>query len=241
MKNKITLITLCSLFFFSFNNIDDTINQYLLKEGEQINFTNKFPDKNQKSSTILTKKAFDKSGFKLISNNGNIIISEISQARGPKQDEFWVVDCTGKLIKNKDHVKFTFEKDKKEYYLINLDSSKTVGSFDKIDYLILKSKTLNGSDGEFYTAEKDKSTVHIKKIHKKNEEIEAENNQETYRNISLVAVPKDIEKEELYKRFHKEKTIAHFSSIEIKDGNGVIHKYSKGNYILCEGQSIEIR
>lgn len=238
MKNKILLFILCSFSFFAFNNIEDTINQYLLKNGEEINFSNKLSVEGQKSFTTMSKKAFDKSGFKLISDDGNIVISEISKARGPKQDEFLILDCTGKLIKNSDQVKFTFEKHKKEYYLVNLDSSKTVGTFDQISYMLIKSKTLNGLDAEFYCSQKDNSKTYVEKYSKDNV---AQENQDTYRSISLVAVPKDIEKEELYKRFHKEKTIAYFSHIEIKDGNGKIHKYSRGNYILIEGQSLEIK
>jgi len=238
---KLSIFTISVFFCFAFCITDKKLENHLLKVGETITFSNKPISDKHFTTTSMRKGAYDGSTFHLKSDKeSNLSLTNINQPTGPNQDEIIIYGCTGQLKRNIDDVTFSFEKCKKKYYLINLDSARVVAVFDTISYLKLKSTNFNGNSAEFYRSEKDKSDVLYKSY---SLSLEDKKTKKVYNNtnINLMAVPKDMKKDDLFKTIHEEKTLAYFSLIEFKVENNKIVTFPKGNYILCEGNSFDLK
>lgn len=240
-KMKWSILTIGVLFCFAFSITKNKLEKQLLQVGETIVFSNK-PMLNIRYITSSMKVgAYDGTKFHLnIDSASNLSLSNLHQPNGPKQDDIHIFGCTGQMTRNEDNVTFRFEKCKNKYYLINLDSAKVVAIFDSISYLKVKSTNINGNAAEFYCADKAISSV-INKSNPSSLVINKTLEDNTQQNISITAVPSDIKINDLYKAVHKENTLAYFSSIEFKVENNKILTFPKGNYILCEGNSFDLK
>lgn len=243
LKNPIALFLI--LACFSFKSFDEEVQKCFIKVGETISFSNK-PD-GTKSSMSERKGAYDGSGFNLkIDTGNNMILSNITQSDGPKQDEFMLLGCTGSLTRSENNLTLDLTKYGRNYYLIHLESSAVVGTFDTIVRVILKSETAQRKPAEYYCQEKDRSGVHKKiAIPKSNglptEQYPSANDVPEIRSIHLTAVPAEITKEELYASKHPSNTLAHFTKIEIELKGGKVIPFPSGSYILCEGNSFTLK
>jgi|JI7StandDraft_1071085.scaffolds.fasta_scaffold32709_2 hypothetical protein len=243
MKNS-KLLVVCFIAFITlaFSISKKGLNAYLLKNDESISFSNKPLLPNSVSSFLMNKRAFDGSGYKLnIDTANNIRLSTITQATGPTNDEFTVVGCTGNLTRTKEKVTFNFEKVRKNYYLIDLKNSKLIDVFDSIIRISLKSADNYDKPCEFYCPQKKKSVVYIRSAKQNLNDNTVTNSSNIVKDIiSLVAVPKNITKDDLFCEVHKENSLAHFSDFEIVLKNGKVLKLPKGTYMLCEGNSFAL-
>jgi hypothetical protein len=59
-------------------------------------------------------------------------------------------------------------------------------------------------------------------------------------NLNLVALPKNVNKKEIYKPMHKDNTIGIFTYFSLKDSEGTVKNYSEGDYVLIGGNSLSI-
>jgi hypothetical protein len=237
---KLSIIAFMLLSTFSFTIHDKAFESNLLHVGESISFSNKPKHEKEISSFSMKKGAYDGSGFELKVDTGqNILLRSITQSNGPKQDELMVIGCSGSLTRNKDNVIFKFEKCRSKYYLIDLNNSKLIDSFDSIIQLSLSSSDIKGSPAEFYCSQKDKSAVHYKTSNPNAIE-EQIDKKPKITNINLISVPADMKKEDLYKEVHKESTLAHFSNIELVTSTNRKVSLPSGSYILCEGNSFNL-
>lgn len=238
------LLVACFIAFttLAFSISKKGLNAYLLKNDESISFSNKPLLPNSVSSFLMNKRAFDGSGYKLnIDTANNIRLNTITQATGPTNDEFTVVGCTGSLTRTQDKVTFSFEKVRENYYLIDLKNSKLIDVFDSIIQISLKSADNNDKPCEFYCPQKKKSVVYYRSVNQKLNDNTGMNNSNMIKDkISLVAVPKNITKDDLFCEVHKENSLAHFSDFEIVLQNGKVLKLPKGTYLLCEGNSFAL-
>lgn len=238
--SKPLVVCIIAITTLSFSISKKGLNAYLLKTNESISFSNKPVLPNAVSSILMNKRAFDGSGYKLkIDTANNIRLNTITQATGPTNDEFTVVGCTGSLTRTQDKVTFSFEKVRENYYLIDLKNSKLIDVFDSIIQISLKSADNNDKPCEFYCPQKKKSVVYYRSVNQKlNDNTDMSNRVKDI--ISLVAVPKNITKDDLFCPVHKEISLAHFSDFEIVLQNGKVLKLPGGTYLLCEGNSFAL-
>lgn len=236
-----TIIAFMFLLTFSFTIKDKEFQNNLLKVGETVSFSNKPKSFNQVTSVSMKKGAYDGSGFDLTIDTGkNIFLRSIKQSNGPKQDELLVIGCTGTLTRNKENVIFNFEKCRRKYYLIDMINAKLIDSFDSIIQLSLSSTDINGNPAEFYCSQKDKSAVH-KETSNQNIVLPKVRNTPKNTDINLTSVPADMKKEDLFKKVHKESTLAHFSNIELVTSTNKKVNLPSGDYMICEGNSFNMR
>jgi len=243
---KIQIVLLLIFGSLSFTSFEDEIEKCLIKVNETILFSNKLASNTLSSFSSLKKGSYDGSGFELKIDTANrITLSDISQADGPKQDEFIIVGCTGSLTRVEEILSIKFEKCRKGYYLINLDSSALVGNFDTIVKVVLKSENSNGKPAEYYCSEKVLGNRMKKMITTTNGKPKEENIMEddnpSIRVVNLTAVPSGIKKDDLFVSKHATRTIAHFVKIEIEIKEGRIMRFPPGSYILCEGNSLTLK
>lgn len=247
MRGTKTLIIILLLSNFAFKNADSEMEKCIIKIGETINFSNKPFSEREKTSISMNKGAYDGSGYSLKIDTANYItISEISQSNGPKQDEFTLVGCTGNLIRNKESLTIQFEKCRKNYFLVNLDSSSLVGIFDTIFSIRLISEKLDGKPAEFYCPEKGRSGVHQRLVNLTSYDNPQNVSEDKYasptiRSIHLKAVPFGIKNEDLYLAKHPLNSLANFTRIELKIPGGKTILVRQGSYILCEGNSFDLK
>lgn len=240
---RLPLFTLSICLCFAFRFIDRELDDNLLKVGETILFANKPILDEHFSTTSISRKSYDGSSFNLKKDKGdNWLLTNINRPNGPKQNDFAVLGCTGKLTRFADNITFTFEKCKKNYFLVNLDSGKVVAVVDSIEYLKLVSRDRKGNPAEYYCHEKDNSSVRYRSYSPglTGSQKNAVEQRPANDNINVTAVPRGMKRNELYTSVHKDKTLAHFSTIECKiEGNKILN-FPAGNYILCEGKSLTI-
>lgn len=240
---KPSILAFSIFLCFAFRLIDKELDDNLVKVGETIVFSNKPLSDKHFVTASMSRSADDGSSFRLKNDKeGNFSLTNINQPNGPKQDDFVVFGCTGQLSRFTDNITFTFEKQKKNYFLINLDSGKVVAVFDSIVYLKLVSRNRKGNPAEYYCHEKDNSSVKYRSYSPglTDSQKNAVEQRPANDNINLTAVPQGMKRNELYASVHKEKTLAHFTTIECKiEGNKILN-FPAGNYILCEGKSLTI-
>jgi hypothetical protein len=242
MKNqRIHFIFFILFISFSFT-LKDEIGKYMLRNGDVIIFSNK-PAGNDKGYMSMSRGSYDGSGFEFkLDSNKNVSISAITHARGPRQDGFIILGCTGKLARVKENLIITFEKYRKSYYLVNLDSASIVGTFDTIAKVTLKSTDLQGKPAEYYCSEKySGNSMRIEVGPDGRQKMVKGKDNSPKSSISLLAVPPGTNYNDLYKANHKENTIAHFTYFSIETQDGKIILYPPGNYILCEGNTISMK
>ena len=236
-----TIVAFVLILTFSFTILDKEFQDNLLKVGETISFSNKPKYIFERTSVSIKKGAYDGSGFDLTIDTGkNISLRSIKQSNGPKQDELLVIGCTGTLTRNKENVIFNFEKCRKKYYLIDMINAKLIDSFDSIIQLSLSSTDINGNPAEFYCSQKDKSAVH-EETSNQNIVLPKVRNTPKITDINLTSVPADMKKEDLFSKVHKESTLAHFSNIELLTSTNKKVNLPSGDYMICEGNSFNLR
>lgn len=233
------------LIIISFKPMDK--QEGLLKDGDTVVFSNKRDSGVTNSSSKHSKGAYDGSQHDLtIDNECNIVLSNIQQANGPKQDEFLLLGCTGNLTKKSDQVFLEFEKTRQEYYLINLDNAALVGTFEKIVRIVLKPEDALGNPAEVYCPEKIASKGYSKtEVMGVDGKIIEVSDKDKYcckiTHINLTALPKGVKTKDLYVKEHKPETLAHFTKIEVVLEGGKTLTFPAGSYILAEGNSFSIQ
>lgn len=237
-KIKFSILSFLIVLLCSFAVLDKELKKNLLQVGESISFS--FNSKESKHVLLSMKQgAYDGSGFHLdIDSNINIHVSHITQSTGPKQDEFTVVGCTGALTRYASHVSFRFEKNRKQYFLIDLNNAKLMDTFDSIIEVKLISSDLKGNPAAYYCSGKASYTSYSKSSNPNGDEAKRDIKPAS---IHLMSVPENIKRDDLFKEVHAANTLAQFSTIEIITSNNRIVRLPSGSYILCEGNTFEIK
>jgi hypothetical protein len=244
-KHSLTLFPF--LVTFSLNRPDGNIERHLIRNGETIAFSNKPPAPGFVTSTSVRSGSYDGSGFLYVSDTGyNITLQEITPSGTPKQDDFHILGCTGKLTRNGNQLGIRFEKIRTKYYLINLDSASLAGAFDTIVRITLKAERPDGSSVDYYCAEKYSGGRNVSKTlkpsGKDSEKIVMRRSRvREHTTISLTAVPPGITMDEMSAALHQPASLAHFTGIEFEVGGGKVMRYPKGSYLLCEGNTFTLK
>lgn len=240
MKNPIQKFLLfCLIICFSFVNKHGDIKQNFIRVGETIVFSNKHNANTHSGSAHINMKSNDMSGFELkMDSTHSFEISKISQSKGPKQDHFKLINCTGKLSRDENRLLIELEKSGKKYFLVNLDQKQISAEFEHVISIELLSTKPNSEKAEYYCSER--ALWNLKRDMKEERESLITFNRTVQNNITLIAVPANITSKELYAPLHKANTLAHFTKIEITTDDGNNHSFPTGSYLFCEGNQLEI-
>ena len=240
MKNTIYFILLfCLSICFSFVNKHGDLKQNYIKVGETIVFSNKNSPNTITKKSEIHRKSNDLSGFDLeMDSTHSFKISNVSQAEGPKQDNFTIINCSGKLSRDESKMLIEIEKTGKKFFLFSLDKEQIAAEFDNVLSLELVATKPNGEKAEYYCSER--ALWNMNKDEKEEQESLIKFNKVVQRNINLIAVPSNISKKDLFAIKHKPETLANFTSIEIMTDDGKKHSFPKGSYLFCEGNKFEM-
>ncbi len=232
---KLSIAFLFTLQSFTFNRSVNGIGQYLIKEKETI-FFSIIPTRDLEVNWMNTKKAgYDGIKYEInLDTAHNITVQNISQATGPKQDELVIFGCSGSLTKLKENLSISFIKYRKKYFLINLDNSTLVGTFDSIIRVELKAETLKGKPAAYYCTQKEG-------LERDTKEKTASTINKPLLSVHIRAVPSNIKKKELDAKKHPPHTIGQFTKIEVEIQRGRTLTFPQGSYILCEGDSLSLQ
>ena len=237
MKNPTQLFLLLCLFFcLSLINKHGDLNQNFIKVGESIVFYNKNSANTSIKKSGIHRKSNDLSGFDLeMDSTHSFKISNILQAEGPKQDNFTIINCSGKLSRDERKMLIEIEKTGKKFFLFSLDKEQIAAEFDNVLNIELVATKPNGDKAEYYCSERA-----LWNMNKDEKESLIKFNKVVQKNINLVAVPSSISKRDLFAVKHKPETLANFTKIEITTEDGKKHSFPSGNYLFCEGSKIEM-
>ncbi len=240
MKNPTQLFLLLCLFFcLSLINKHGDLKQNFIKVGESIVFSNKNSPNTSIKKSGIHRKSNDLSGFDLeMDSTHSFKISNILQAEGPKQDNFTIINCSGKLSRDESKMLIEIEKTGKKFFLFSLDKEQIAAEFDNVLSIELVATKPNGNKAEYYCSER--ALWNMNKDEKEEKESLIKFNKVVQKNINLVAVPSSISKRDLFAVKHKPETLANFTTIEIMTDDGKKHSFPKGSYLFCEGNQLEI-
>ncbi len=240
MKNPTQLFLLVCLFFcISFINKQGDLKQNFIKVGESIVFSNKNSSNSNFKNAHISRKSNDLSGFELqMDSTHSFKISKISQSKSPRQDNFTIINCSGKLSRDESKMLIEIKKTREKFFLVNLDKEQIAAEFDNVLSIELVATKPNGEKAEYYCSERALWNQN-REFKKENEEL-IRFNKTVQNNINLIAVPSNISKKELYAAKHLPKTLANFTKIEITTEDGKKHSFPSGNYLFCEGSKIEM-
>ncbi|MFY8109105.1 MAG: hypothetical protein ACOVO9_08935 [Bacteroidia bacterium] len=241
MKNPTQLFVLVCLFIcFSFVSKHGDLKQNFIKVGETIFFSNKNRPNTITKKSEVHRKSNDLSGFDLeMDSTHSFKISNISQAEGPKQDNFTIINCSGKLSRDESKMFIEIEKTGKKFFLFSLDKEQIAAEFDNVLSIELVATKPNGEKAEYYCSER--ALWNMNKDEKEEQESLIKFNKVVQKNINLIAVPSNISKKDLFAVKHKPETLANFTRIEITTNDGNKHTFPSGSYIFCEGSNFDIR
>ena len=239
MKNPTQLFLLVCLFFcISFINKHGDLKQNFIKVGESIIFSNKNSSNSYFKNAHISRKSNDLSGFELeMDSTHSFKISNISHSKGPSQDNFTIINCSGKLSRDESKLLIEIEKTGKKFFLVNLDKEQ-IAEFDHVLSIELVATKPNGEKAEYYCSERALWNQN-REFKKENEEL-IRFNKTVQNNINQIAVPSNISQKELYAAKHKPETLANFTKIEVTTDDGKKHSFPSGNYLFCEGSKIEM-
>ncbi len=240
MKNPSQLFLLVCLFIcFSFVNKHGDLKRNFINVGESIFFSNKNSPNTITKKSEIHRKSNDLSGFDLeMDSTHSFKISNISQSKGPKQDNFTIINCSGKLSRDESKMLIEIEKTGKKFFLFSLDKEQIAAEFDNVLSLELVATKPNGEKAEYYCSERALWNMNKDEIEEQESLIKF--NKVVQKNINLIAVPSNISKKDLFAVKHKPETLANFTSIEIMTDDGKKHSFPKGSYLLCEGNKFEL-
>jgi hypothetical protein len=239
MKNIIYLFLLFfSILSLSFVTKHDDLKQNFIKVDESIVFSNKNSPNSYFKNAHISRKSNDLSGFELeIDSTHSFKISNISHSESPSQDNFTIINCSGKLSRDESKMLIEIKKTGKKFFLVNLDKEQFT-EFDNVLRIELVATKPNGDKAEYYCSER--ALWNMNKDEKDEKESLIKFNKVVQKNINLVAVPSSISKRDLFAVKHKPETLANFTTIEIMTDDGKKHSFPSGNYLFCEGSKIEM-
>jgi hypothetical protein len=239
MKNIIYLFLLFfSILSLSFVTKHDDLKQNFIKVDESIVFSNKNSPNSYFKNAHISRKSNDLSGFELeIDSTHSFKISNISHSESPSQDNFTIINCSGKLSRDESKMLIEIKKTGKKFFLVNLDKEQFT-EFDNVLRIELVATKPNGDKAEYYCSER--ALWNMNKDEKDEKESLIKFNKVVQKNINLVAVPSSISKRDLFAVKHKPETLANFTKIEITTEDGKKHSFPSGNYLFCEGSKIEM-
>jgi hypothetical protein len=239
MKNIIYLFLLFfSILSLSFVTKHDDLKQNFIKVDESIVFSNKNSPNSYFKNAHISRKSNDLSGFELeIDSTHSFKISNISHSESPSQDNFTIINCSGKLSRDESKMLIEIKKTGKKFFLVNLDKEQFT-EFDNVLRIELVATKPNGDKAEYYCSER--ALWNMNKDEKDGKESLIKFNKVVQKNINLVAVPSSISKRDLFAVKHKPETLANFTKIEITTEDGKKHSFPSGNYLFCEGSKIEM-
>jgi hypothetical protein len=155
MKNIIYLFLLFfSILSLSFVTKHDDLKQNFIKVDESIVFSNKNSPNSYFKNAHISRKSNDLSGFELeIDSTHSFKISNISHSESPSQDNFTIINCSGKLSRDESKMLIEIKKTGKKFFLVNLDKEQFT-EFDNVLRIELVATKPNGDKAEYYCSER---------------------------------------------------------------------------------------
>lgn len=219
MKSSFYLLCLAMLLIvsssFAFQILPDYFKNHELKQNEIINFKDG-PELNIETySGSFKKGAYDLSRYTIILDNaGNLKVSELRGCAGKHQNDIDFYLCNGTVTRKGDTLKINAKTIYSKFYIFSITKNGIVDSLSSSVKISLISKTL-----------KNKYCPTLINM---------------ISNLNLVALPKNVNKKEIYKPMHKDNTIGIFTYFSLKDSEGTVKNYSEGDYVLIGGNSLSI-
>ena len=215
MKTKISLPLACLVLFLlqSFILPVDNYKNYELKKNETIVFNSSQKNKPEKISASYKRWSYDHSRYAIeIDTAIHLTVSNITAAEGKHQNELSIILCSGTFTRNEDTLKVHATTYYDKLYLFSVEKNGIIDSLTSEVQIAFVSKTL------------------------KNEY--CPNLVTTGTFTGIVALPKNIDPDEIYKPEHEDHTVGVFTYFKVIDANGKSREYPMGDYVLIGGNSI---
>ena len=217
MKTIFNILTLLFVFliFQSFTRIttNGEYKNYELKQNETITFKDGLNSKANKFSASYKRGSYDQTRYEIFVDTGiNLIVSNITECAANYQNELSLILCSGTISRNEDTLKIHAKTIHDKLYLFNVKKNRIVDSLTPDIQIDIISKTLKN---EYCPNLFSSGAI-----------------------TGIVALPKDINTDEIYAAFHKDNTIGVFTYFKVTDSNGKSKMYSAGDYVLIGGNSL---
>ena len=217
MKTILNLLTLLFAFliFQSFTRIttNGEYKNYELKQNETVTFKDGPNSKADKFSASYKRGSYDHTRYEIVVDTGiNLIVSNITECAGKHQNELSLILCSGIISRNEDTLKIHDKTINDKLYLFNVEKNRIVDSMTPDIQIDIISKTLKN---EYCPNLFSNAAI-----------------------TGIVALPKDVNTDEIYKAFHKDNTVGVFTYFKVADSNGRSKMYSAGDYVLIGGNSL---
>jgi hypothetical protein len=186
-----------------------------LKNGKTFTHAYTLNPERKHFSSRMSRGSYDQSGYEiLIDSQYHIGYKKLKAAEGLHQSELEFNFCSANFLKQKDTVFIKVTTPHTKLYLLSLDQQKLLGTF--------------GNKIEIEVAADDVNNKNCRTMIS------------TYaKHLSLIALPKGVERNELFWSQHSPKTIGVFSYLKLKDSEGKDYFFSAGDYLLIGGNEIE--
>ena len=221
MKMKYLLVLLVIGFISNSFTPSGNFQDGYFKKGELISFTHDVNSDDKFYNAYVKRGAFDGTRFYLeIDSNKNYLLSDLQKAKGDKQDELTFVLCNGEASYDGKIISITLQNTGKKYFMVDINSGEITKLNNSPKRILLESIDQKGNKAEFYSPEK---------------------SFESRVSFSILALPINVKKKELYVANHAPKTIAHFKSIRVEFENEQQIDFPQGCYMLCAGNSFTLK
>jgi len=221
MKMKYLLVLLVIGFISNSFTPSGNFQDGYFKKGELISFTHDVNSDDKFYNAYVKRGAFDGTRFYLeIDSNKNYLLSKLRPAMGDKQDELMLVGCNGTAMYDGNNMAIELHNSEKKYFMVDINSGEITKLNNSPKRILLESIDQKGNKAEFYSPEK---------------------SFESRVSFSILALPINVKKKELYVANHAPKTIAHFKSIRVEFENEQQIEFPQGCYMLCAGNSFTLK
>lgn len=223
MKNTLKVLSafILLVLLLSFNRIvtSDGVMYHELKQNEIITFDGKQSSDTNTYSGSIQRGSGDSTGYHIvIDKEGNLDVKNLKAADGKNQNDLTIYHCSGTITRNNDTLKVQAKSSYKTIYIINIEKKVIVDSFYPDIKIGLVSKTLKNKYCPSLV------TTKIGNI----------------KTMDIVALPKKINTDELFKPKHEDKTIGIFSYLAVADIKGKFKFFPAGDYVFIGGNTINI-
>jgi uncharacterized protein YxeA len=186
-----------------------------LKLNEVDSFMNGPDIKYNDYNAYCKRGSYDNTRYRIdLDSTGELNVSDLRECKGKHQNEISIFNCSGTISRNSDTIIISAKTIYNKFFLFNIKKNGFDESFTPNIRIELISKTLNNEYCPSLVTTDDQ--VHI------------------------VALPKDIDTDEIYEPVHRDKTIGIFTYFAVYDSKGSCKFYPAGDYVLIGGNSIKI-
>ncbi|NVN95074.1 MAG: hypothetical protein HXX18_07325 [Bacteroidetes bacterium] len=157
----------------------------------------------------------DGSGYDIeIDTTGRLKVTDLRECKGKHQNEINIFNCNGTISRNSDTIIISAKTIYDKFFLFSLGKKEKNESFEPNVRIQLICRTLNN---EYCPGLVD-----------------------TDGRVYIVALPKDVDTEDIYEPLHLDKNVGIFTYFAVYDTNGKLKVFPQGDYVLIGGNSLKI-